>query len=233
MAKVSLMDDGATGEGVELSSREHATVSFPSEELLLVDDRDRVQGFGSKAELHAGSGLLHRAFSVFLFDRSGRVLLHRRSEEKPLWPGYWTNSCCSHPRRGERLEFAVRRRLREELGVTTDRLQRVYSFEYRAVFGARGTEHELCHVFLAALGEDEQPTVHAGEIMEWGWYTPHEVDALMLEDRGSLTPWFCLEWEALRGAYGAVLDTFIDNSRDPGIDLKLGSEASRLSVARL
>ncbi|HVS02847.1 MAG TPA: isopentenyl-diphosphate delta-isomerase, partial [Thermoanaerobaculia bacterium] len=93
------------------------TVSFANEELILVDEDDREVGHLSKAEAHAGEGVLHRAFSVLLFDRRGNLLLQRRAGGKQLWPGYWSNSCCSHPRRGESMEVATRRRLAEELGV--------------------------------------------------------------------------------------------------------------------
>lgn len=186
----------------------HGAVSFPGEELLLVDHDDQLQGYGSKAQLHAGDGRLHRAFSVFLFDQEQRLLLHRRSQAKPLWPGFWTNSCCSHPRRGEALEQAVHRRVREELGVNTAQLQHVYGFEYHARYERIGSEHEYCHVFLAQLANGQQPLVHRDEIAEWGWFTMEEVDGLLAGSREELTPWFCMEWEALRGRYQEALASF-------------------------
>ena len=78
----------------------HDVVSFDSEELILVDTQDHELGYCSKAQCHDGDGVLHRAFSLFVFDRRGRVLLQQRSAQKRLWPLYWSNSCCSHPRRG-------------------------------------------------------------------------------------------------------------------------------------
>ena len=79
-------------------------VSSEAEELILVDEHDREQGYLSKAACHDGSGILHRAFSAFLFNAAGKVLLQQRAGLKRLWPGYWSNSCCSHPRRGESMQ---------------------------------------------------------------------------------------------------------------------------------
>jgi isopentenyl-diphosphate delta-isomerase len=102
-------------------------VSFDDEDLILVDEAGTVTGYASKLSAHRGAGKLHLAFSIFLFDGPDWVLLQRRSERKPLWPGFWANSCCSHPRRGETCDSAVMRRLSEELGVRTP-LRRLYDF---------------------------------------------------------------------------------------------------------
>ena len=88
--------DSAPGQ---LSAR--AAVSFPDEMLILVDQDGRSIGEASKQQCHEGRGLLHRAFSLLIFDQKGRLLLQQRAAEKLLWPGYWSNSCCSHPRTGE------------------------------------------------------------------------------------------------------------------------------------
>ena len=82
-------------------NNQHRVVSSESEELILVDREDNEIGFISKSDAHNGNGVLHRAFSLFLFNESGELLLQRRAPEKRLWGGYWSNSCCSHPRRGE------------------------------------------------------------------------------------------------------------------------------------
>jgi len=92
-------------------------VSFDDEPLILVDEDDNEVGYRSKGECHEGHGILHRAFSIFLFDKRGRVLLQQRAAGKRLWPLHWSNSCCSHPRRGETMDQALHRRLREELGL--------------------------------------------------------------------------------------------------------------------
>ena len=91
-----------------------AVVSFDSEPLIIVDEHDHVLGHDSKAALHRGSGTLHRAFSIFLFNPQGDVLLQQRSGQKALWPAFWSNTCCSHPRRGETYEIATQRRLEQQ-----------------------------------------------------------------------------------------------------------------------
>ena len=93
-------------------------VSNASEQLILVDDHDREIGFKAKADCHTGKGVLHRAFSIFVFNSDNELLLQQRSPSKMLWPGYWSNTCCSHPRRGEAMATAVTRRLEQELGFT-------------------------------------------------------------------------------------------------------------------
>ena len=185
-------------------------VSFPSEELVLVDGEDRETGYALKADAHRGDGQRHRAFSVFLFDERQRLLVHRRSEHKPLWPGFWTNSCCSHPRRGEALDDAVVRRLGEELSCRTDMPQHVFRFEYHARFGTVGSEHELCHVYLARLAPGSTVQAHALEIAELRWMSCEAVDDLMRGHAAALTPWFCQEWELLRGRYRETLQAFLD-----------------------
>ena len=181
-------EPGPQAAGAE-ALQDSAPVSFSNEQLLLVDSNDRVLGYGSKARLHAGEGLLHRAFSVFLFDQQRRLLVHRRSAAKPLWPGYWTNSCCSHPRRGEALETAVFRRIHEELGVEVTVIEASHRFEYRARYESVGSEHELCHVFLAQLPIGASPVVHPEEISDWCWLHTTEVDHWMVSYPEQLTPW--------------------------------------------
>ena len=124
-----------------------AVVSFDSEALIVVDAQDQVLGYDSKAALHRGSGTLHRAFSIFLFNAQGEVLLQQRSDQKALWPAFWSNTCCSHPRRGETYEIATQRRLKEELGVSAD-LAFTHRFQYQAQYDESGAEHELCSVYV-------------------------------------------------------------------------------------
>ncbi len=102
-------------------ANENRVVSSEAEELILVDEHDNEIGHLSKAECHDGEGRLHRAFSVFLFNDSGELLLQRRSPAKRLWGGYWSNSCCSHPRLGESLHTATSRRLRVAVAMSSPR----------------------------------------------------------------------------------------------------------------
>jgi len=178
-----------------MNDSHRATVSFDDEPLILVDEHDNQIGYRDKAACHTGHGTLHRAFSIFLFDDRGRVLLQQRSAIKPLWPLYWSNSCCSHPRRGETVDQATRRRLYEELGVEAP-LEFLYKFIYQADFNEIGAEHELCHVYIGAAA-DPDVTVHPEEVAATRWM---EIDALseaMAAEPGRFTPWFKLEWQAL------------------------------------
>ena len=110
-------------------------VSFDDEMLILVNDRDEVTGYADKLACHRDEGILHRAFSIFIFNDKKELLLQQRSEQKHLWPLIWSNSCCSHPRKGEELENATQRRMAEELGITTP-LQHLFTFQYHARYKA-------------------------------------------------------------------------------------------------
>ena len=185
-------------------------VSSESEELILVDEDDREQGYLSKASCHDGDGLLHRAFSAFLFNAAGELLLQQRAESKRLWPGYWSNSCCSHPRRGESMDTATGRRLSEELNLEAD-LRFVYKFQYRASYGGLGSEHELCHVFLGRIDDDVR--ANAEEISAIRFTSADELNRELEDNPGRFTPWFKLEWDALNGEHADLLDAY---TRDRG-----------------
>jgi isopentenyl-diphosphate Delta-isomerase len=166
-----------------------------SESLILVDDADRAIGYLDKAQCHAGRGVLHRAFSLLVFNRSGALLLQQRAASKRLWPLYWSNSCCSHPRRAESMETAVQRRLGEELGLSCP-VQFLFKFRYQAQFDACGAEHELCSVFT---GRSDGPvSSNPLEIAAWRWIMPAALQAEMAGPKAAtFTPWFRLEWERI------------------------------------
>ncbi len=170
-------------------------VSFDDEPLILVDPQDNVTGYASKAVCHDGEGLLHRAFSVFLFDASGRVLLQQRSAQKRLWPMVWANSCCSHPRRGETVDAAAHRRTQEELSIVTA-LRFAYTFVYQAQHLPQGSEHELCSVFVGAAAR--APRVNANEVHATEYMDPEALDQALLTSPADYTPWLHLEWRRLR-----------------------------------
>jgi isopentenyl-diphosphate Delta-isomerase len=163
-----------------------------SEALILVDEADREVGHLSKAKCHDGQGVLHRAFSLLIFNDEGELLLQQRSRQKRLWPMYWSNSCCSHPRRAESMETAIYRRLHEELGLSCP-LHFLFKFQYQAQFESAGSEQELCSVFIGRSGGPVK--VDPNEIHAWRWVHP---EALQAELAGSsadkFTPWFKLEW---------------------------------------
>jgi isopentenyl-diphosphate Delta-isomerase len=118
-----------------------------ADSLILVDEADREVGHMSKARCHDGRGILHRAFSLLIFNAAGDLLLQQRSAAKRLWPLYWSNSCCSHPRRAESMDTAIHRRLHEELGVRCP-LQFLFKFQYQAQWDANAAENELCSVYI-------------------------------------------------------------------------------------
>lgn len=180
-------------------------VSSEAEELILVDEDDREQGHLSKAACHDGDGVLHRAFSAFLFNADGELLLQQRAATKRLWPGYWSNSCCSHPRRGESMAAATARRLDEELNLATD-LSFVYKFRYQARYGDLGSEHELCHVFLGRI--DDAVQANAEEIAAVRFVSGTALDREFAENPERFTPWFRMEWDALNGKYTDLLSAY-------------------------
>ena len=172
--------------------------SHQDELLILVDSEDNELGFASKAECHSGTGLLHRAFSVFIFNSSGQVLLQQRSEQKNLWPLYWSNSCCSHPRQGEQIENAAHRRMVEELSFDCE-LHYLYKFFYQESFGKKGSEHELCSVFVGRF--DGEISVNINEIADWKFIDTDELSKSIDQHPEKYTPWLQLEWLELKKNY--------------------------------
>jgi isopentenyl-diphosphate delta-isomerase len=180
-------------------------VSSEDELLVLVDAADNETGHLTKAECHDGDGVLHRAFSVFLFNGRGETLLQQRGAEKRLWPLYWSNSCCSHPRQGESIEIATIRRLQDELNVSAS-LEFVYKFSYQASFGEAGSENELCSVFLGRL--DGEPQANATEIEEMRFVSVATLHDELAANPDIFTPWFKLEWQRLSEEFADALSKY-------------------------
>lgn len=170
-------------------------VSFDDEPLILVNEKDEICGYLDKASAHQGNGRLHRAFSLFVFNKDGQLLLQQRALSKRLWGGFWSNTCCSHPRRGEAMEVATHRRLMEELGFDCP-LRFLFKFEYQAQFDGNGAEHELCWVYAGRY--DQAPKVNANEIASTRWIESNALDVEMSENPENFTPWFKLEWWRIR-----------------------------------
>ena len=183
----------------------HRTVSSESEELILVDRDDNEIGYISKADAHDGGGVLHRAFSLFLFNDDGELLLQQRAHEKRLWGGYWSNSCCSHPRRGESLEIATSRRLLDELNFEAE-LEHLYYFCYQAAFGDAGSENELCHVFLGRSTDDMRP--NDSEIASVRFVSAAKLNEELEAHPDRFTPWFKQEWRELERNYREQLGRY-------------------------
>ena len=178
-------------------------VSSDDEPLILVNSRDETLGSLAKSACHDGAGVLHRAFSLFVFNALGETLLQRRHADKRLWPGYWSNSCCSHPRAGEELTDAVRRRAEDELGLSIEP-EFLYKFEYQATYGEAGSEFELCSVFRAR-SQSAAPRVNTTEIAAWKWIQPPALDREIEATPEAFTPWLKMEWQRLRRDFGERL----------------------------
>jgi geranylgeranyl diphosphate synthase type I len=155
--------------------------------LVLVDKKDRVVGYASKEKCHQGKGLLHRAFSVYIFNRQGELLIQQRSRLKPLWPLYWANSCCSHPRRGEGYKEAGERRLEEELGFTCS-LKLVDKFQYQALYKNKGSENEVCAILSGKYDGKVRP--NRREAAGWKWVDAEKIKNDFKRHRDKYTPWF-------------------------------------------
>ena len=161
------------------------------ENVVLVDRNDNPMGLMPKLEAHE-KGVLHRAFSVFILNQKGQLMLQRRALDKYHSPGLWTNTCCSHPRESESNIEAGVRRLKEEMGFTTP-LKPMFSFIYKSKFDNGLIEHEFDHVLLGYY--DKQPFINTIEVSEWKWMS---LDKIILEIKnkpGDLTVWFKIIFE--------------------------------------
>ena len=130
------------------------------------------------------------------------VLFQQRASTKRLWPDYWANTCCSHPRWGESVELAVTRRLQEEMGISTD-LDYVYKFEYSARYLDLGSEHEVCHVYIGQTKVD--PTHNPTEVAAWRWMPAAALTKELAENPDQYTPWLHLEWSRLNAQFRDLL----------------------------
>ena len=159
-----------------------------SEELILVDTHDNPIGFETKLKAHENGGKLHRAFSIFVFDGAGRMLLQRRAKKKYHFGGLWTNACCGHPRKGEDLREAAHARLWQEFGFGTE-TDEVFSFVYRALDAKSGlSEYEFDHVLCGEFAGKPRPD--PDEIDDWKWIELAELLADLETNAHAYTPWF-------------------------------------------
>ncbi len=160
---------------------------MPNQEMIiLVDEQDNEIGQMEKIQAHQ-KAKLHRAFSVFIFNDAGEVMLHRRAAHKYHSGGLWTNTCCSHPRVGEETKAAAERRLREEMGFTVP-LTKIGEFVYHAEFDNGLTEHEYDHVFVGHYNKD--PILNEDEADAWEWRRIDEIQEEISLKPGKYTEWF-------------------------------------------
>jgi len=179
---------------------ERGLTTEPLEEVVLLDPSGRPIGRAGKVGIHGPSTPLHLAFSIFLFDDQGRMLIQQRARAKKTWPGIWSNACCGHPMPGEALEAAAHRRLHEELGISGLELRLALPrFRYRA--SCRGIEeNEMCPVFVGYCDQEPRPNreeVAATAWTDWGSFLRHEADLRKLDDL-SFSPWSRMEAFALK-----------------------------------
>ncbi|MBL7725327.1 MAG: isopentenyl-diphosphate Delta-isomerase [Chitinophagaceae bacterium] len=162
--------------------------------VILVDEQDNPIGSCEKLEAHR-KGLLHRAFSVFIFNSKGEMLLQKRAIDKYHSGGLWTNACCSHPAEGEETVSAAHRRLQEEMGFDT-RIEKVFDFVYRSSFENGLTEYEFDHVFAGEYngGVDFNKT----EVMGFCYKSIDEIEELLHSYPQHYTAWFHLAFPRIQ-----------------------------------
>ena len=157
-----------------------------SEFVVLVDEHDNELGVMEKMEAHQ-KGVLHRAFSVFIFNDSGKMLIQRRALSKYHSAGLWTNACCSHPRPNETTLNAANRRLMEEMGMQTQ-LELKTFFIYKTQFDNDLTEHELDYIFIGR--SNENPIINREEVQEYNWLSVSTIHQAITKHPDDFTSWF-------------------------------------------
>jgi len=164
------------------------------EEVILVDENDNPLGLMEKMEAHE-KGLLHRAFSVFIFNEKGDFLLQQRAATKYHSPLLWSNSCCSHPRNGETVLEAANRRLMEEMGLVCDLKQQFY-FIYKADLGNGLHEHELDYVFFGTTTVN--PQINLLEVEDYKWMDSKSLNESMVKNPNEFTIWFKIIYDKIK-----------------------------------
>jgi isopentenyl-diphosphate Delta-isomerase len=154
--------------------------------VILIDENDVETGTEEKMTAHK-KGLLHRAFSVLIYDNSGKMLLQKRAAMKYHSAGLWTNACCSHPEPGQDLTDAVKVRLHREMGFTTE-VKKTFDFIYRKEFEDGITEHEYDHVFSGTW--NGMPHPNPDEVADWKWMDIPEIKRAIAEQPEDYTYWF-------------------------------------------
>ena len=157
-----------------------------SQQVIIVNENDESLGVMEKMQAHE-QGVLHRAFSIFIFDSEGRMLLQQRAGKKYHGAWLWTNACCSHPMPGETVEDAAVRRLKEELGIEIP-ISRIFSFLYREPVENNLIEHEYDHVFAGEYGGELQPA--GGEVAVYKYEDMEMIKSSIEKEPGKFTSWF-------------------------------------------
>lgn len=186
------------------------------EHVVLVDKQDKDLGLAEKATVHTAETLLHRAFSLFLFNNRGELLLQQRAHHKKTWPGIWSNSVCGHPQRDESYEAAARRRLKFELGldIPTEKIHMMlpdylYRYEHQGV-----VEHEFCPVFV--IFANVEPNPNPEEVANTRWIPWKEFLADIQKDN-EYSEW-CVEEAQLLQAQSKFREMFAEFTSQPNSD---------------
>lgn len=172
----------------------------PDQELVvLLDANGQPCGTAPKREVHHQDTPLHLAFSCYVFDPGGRILVTRRALDKAAWPGVWTNSFCGHPAPGESMEDALRRRGQWELGIDLFNVeQRLPHFRYRAVDPNGVVENEICPVFTARTNDSVTP--RQSEVCEYRWVEMSSLAVAVESAPWAFSPWLVLQLQELSAA---------------------------------
>jgi len=156
------------------------------EQVILVDQNDKEIGLEEKLKAHQNGGKLHRAISIFIFNKNGETMLQQRAQGKYHGAGLWSNTVCSHPRKGETPVEAAHRRLREELGFDCE-MKEVFSFTYEAKMDKDLTEKEFDHVIFGKY--DKEPRPNPEEVQGWKWVSLDELKKGIEKNPDNYSPW--------------------------------------------
>jgi isopentenyl-diphosphate delta-isomerase len=165
-----------------------------TQQVILVNEADEAIGTMEKMEAHL-KGVLHRAFSVFIFNNKNEMLLQQRSDDKYHSAGLWTNACCSHPAPGEETKTAALRRLEEEMGFSVP-LEEIFSFTYRASFSNGLTEHEYDHVFIGNYDGAVNPD--SREVKNYAFRSVSDIQQMLEKEQQNFSAWFVIAFPKIR-----------------------------------
>lgn len=157
-----------------------------AEKLILVDENDNAIGVETKEKCHLKQGLLHRAFTIFIFNQQGQLLIQKRSKNKLLWPFYWEASCSSHPWPNEEMLEAGKRKLKDELGFSCP-LVLFDKFNYKSHYKDIGTEHEVCSLLIGQYDKDIK--FDNKEVQEIKWIYPTQLKEDIVQNPQNYAPW--------------------------------------------
>jgi len=169
-------------------------IKTKAEKLIVVNEKDRITGYEDRKKCHRDKGILHRAFTIFVFNKKNQILIQKRSKNKLLWPLFWETSCSSHPRRGEICLKAAKKRLKEELGFTCQ-LKSLSKFRYRAVYKNINSENEICVILTGKYDGKIKP--NPKEVADWKWIDIKKLKRNITKNPDKYAPWLKISLECL------------------------------------